>query len=138
MSVVARCAGELLLNRRLAPDIYCGLISVVANDDDELALRDGDHPGAPEHGVAMTVLDEQRTLETQLTSAGRALTALRALGERLAAFHASTDRVRPPARPDVLYQRRFDDNLAELLEALDSPLDRARARRVQATTSSCA
>ena len=38
MSVVARCAGELLLNRRLAPDIYCRLISVVANDDDELAL----------------------------------------------------------------------------------------------------
>ena len=78
----AMCEEEVRLNRRLAPDVYLGILGVVATADGGVALAPADHPEAIDHVVEMRRFDEGRTLAA-LVSSGHV--SRRARGGRRAA-----------------------------------------------------
>jgi uncharacterized protein len=110
------CREEVRLNRRLAPDVYLGVAALVP-DDGAVRLAPEDAPGAVEYAVVMRRYDERRTLAQR--AAGGA--EIRAVGRRLAAFHAAA--ARPPdaeGSVDAL-ERMLTENLATLRELEADP-----------------
>jgi hypothetical protein len=92
----AFCREEVRLNRRLAPDIYLGVRALVpAADGLELAPEDVE--GAVDFVVEMRRYDERSTLAQRLAVGSAGEPEVRAVGRRLAEFHAAAER---PARPD--------------------------------------
>jgi aminoglycoside phosphotransferase family enzyme/predicted kinase len=103
------CREEVRLNRRLAPDVYLGVGALVP-DAGGVRPAPEDAPGAVEYAVMMRRYDERRTL-----ARGPADEAdVRAVGRRLAAFHAAAARP-PDAEGSVAALTRM---LAENLETL--------------------
>jgi aminoglycoside phosphotransferase family enzyme/predicted kinase len=90
------CLEEVRLNRRLAPGIYRGVRAVVPAGD-AFALAGAEAPGAVEYAVEMRRYDEHDTLARRLDAGTAGEPEVRAVGRRLAAFHAAADR---PARPE--------------------------------------
>jgi aminoglycoside phosphotransferase family enzyme/predicted kinase len=88
------CEAELRLGRRLAPDLYLGLRAVVPRDGG-YALAERGAEGAVEHVVEMRRFDEQQTLAARLERDEVSESEIRALGRRIAEFHAGS----PPAPP---------------------------------------
>ncbi len=83
------CEEEVRLNRRLAPDVYLGVVPVVAG---QRGLRFEGEGEPCEWAVKMCRLPEQATLERRVES-GQVNTALiEVLARRLAAFHAAAER----------------------------------------------
>lgn len=81
------CREEVRLNRRLAPDLYRGVVSIVRRGEGYALAADGD-PAAVDHAVEMAAVDEERSLEA-LNAAG--LLAASDVGEiarLIARFHA--------------------------------------------------
>jgi aminoglycoside phosphotransferase family enzyme/predicted kinase len=98
------CEREVALNRRLAPDVYLGVLDLV---------RDG---RAEDHLIEMRRMPGDRRLATIVGDDARGADEVRAVARRLAAFHA--DAARSPAiaaagSPDAV-RRLWDDNLAEM------------------------
>ena len=87
------CAEEVRLNRRLAPDVYLGVRSVI-DAPGGLELADPTDRRALDYVVEMRRYDEHRTLAARLHSGELTLGDVEAVGERLAAFHAAC----PPVR----------------------------------------
>ncbi|MBN1529376.1 MAG: AAA family ATPase [Thermoleophilaceae bacterium] len=81
---------EIRLGRRLAPDLYRGLHAVVETPDG-YSLGSPGAPGAVEHVVEMARFDEERTLAALLAAGGATEDVVRALGRRLARFHAEAE-----------------------------------------------
>jgi aminoglycoside phosphotransferase family enzyme/predicted kinase len=80
------CDEEVRLNRRLAPDVYVGVVGVSAD------LR-FEGPGAPvEWAVKMRRLPEDATLASRLDHDAVTAARLAALARKVAAFHAAADR----------------------------------------------
>jgi aminoglycoside phosphotransferase family enzyme/predicted kinase len=89
----AMCREEVRLNHRLAPELYRGTVSVVAHEDGRVAIDpDDEAPGAVEVAVDMRRYDEHDTLAQRLRAGAATPAQLRAVGARLAAFHASEPR----------------------------------------------
>jgi aminoglycoside phosphotransferase family enzyme/predicted kinase len=103
------CREEVRLNRRLAPDVYLGVAALVP-DDGAVRLAPEDAPEAVEYAVVMRRYDEHRTLARGAAGADE----IRAVGRRLAAFHAEAARP-PDAEASVPALERM---LAENLETL--------------------
>ena len=109
----AMCREEVRLNRRLAPELYLGTVGIVPNEKGGLALvGDDEAPGVVEVGVLMRRYDESDTLAARCAAGTARETELRAVGSRLAAFHAGAD------RPD-----HAEAALAALRQAIRSTLD---------------
>ena len=87
------CEEELRLNRRLAPDVYLGVNSVVIAEGGSATLGAPDDPQAADHVVVMRRFDEQRTLAALVTHEGVCRRTLESVGARLAEFHASADAI---------------------------------------------
>ena len=86
----AMCREELRLNRRLAPELYLGTVALVRRGDG-FALDDDDAtPDALEVAVAMARFDEADTLASRIGAGCASAADARAVGVRLAAFHAAT------------------------------------------------
>ncbi|HEX2300591.1 MAG TPA: gluconate kinase, partial [Pseudonocardiaceae bacterium] len=79
---LATCRREVELNRRLAPDVYLGVVDVLGVD------------GEPcDHLVVMRRMPEERRLATLLNTPGAALAEpVRQLARMVADFHAGTRR----------------------------------------------
>jgi aminoglycoside phosphotransferase family enzyme/predicted kinase len=78
---LADCRREVELNRRLAPDVYLGVLDVV------------DESGEPvEHMVAMRRLPDDRRLSTMVSQPGFDPAHLTGVARRIAAFHEQADR----------------------------------------------
>ena len=78
---LAACLREVELNRRLAPDVYDGVIIVT------------DVHGEPaDHLVAMRRMPESARLSTLVRSGVPLVEGIRGIGRLLAAFHANADR----------------------------------------------
>ncbi len=108
------CRREVELNRRLAPDVYLGVLDLV---------RDGE---VVDHLIEMRRMPDDRRLAT-LVLAGDGHDEVVAVARRLAAFHAAADRGEPvtaAGEPDAV-RRLWDDNLDELLPFRDDVLDGA-------------
>lgn len=93
------CDEEVRLNRRLAEDVYLGVVTVRPDKDgryvvDASNVRPNDGlPADAEPAVLMRRIDEARTLRSLLDrGAGPDETTMRAIGRRLAAFHAEAAR----------------------------------------------
>ena len=114
------CHREVELNRRLAPDVYLGVLDVV---------RDG----VPcEHLVEMRRMPDDRRLSA-LVAAGADLTqGIYDLASTLAEFHASADRSPSISRAveAASLRRRWDDNLAGIGAHVPSVFDEAEVAEV--------
>jgi aminoglycoside phosphotransferase family enzyme/predicted kinase len=109
------CREEVRLNRRLAPDIYRGVYAVVpAASGIELAPEDTD--GAVDFVVEMRRYDERCTLAHQLAVGAAGEAEVRAIGRRLAEFHAAAERPPDPERSVPALAAMVAENFATLRE----------------------
>ena len=89
----AMCREEVRLNRPLAADLYRGTMSVIAREHGGVDLDpDDEAPGAVEVAVDMRRYDDGDTLAQRLRAGAATPAQLRAVGARLAAFHAGEPR----------------------------------------------
>ncbi|MEZ4380011.1 MAG: AAA family ATPase [Nannocystaceae bacterium] len=83
------CEAEVELNRRLAPDVYRGVVTITADGD---GLRVGGDGEVIDYAVEMRRLDEALNLEGWLVRDALPGGAMQAIGSRLAAFHRDAAR----------------------------------------------
>jgi aminoglycoside phosphotransferase family enzyme len=124
------CRAEVALNRRLAPDVYLGVRSLVAAADGRLRLGDEDDPAAVDYAVEMRRYSETDTLAARLAAGTAGRDELAALGARLARFHADASAdVRDDGAEAV--KRPLDDNFATLRSLIRDPAERAAIARTE-------
>lgn len=107
------CEEELRLNRRLAPQLYLGVVPI---GGEAKALRVGAEP-ALEYAVKMREFPDDARLDRRLEAGALEPEPLRAFGARLAAFHAA----QPPLAPRAATARATAaarGNFTELAEHL--------------------
>ncbi len=102
---LAACEAEVVLNRRLAPDIYLGVADVIG-------------PGGElcDHMVVMRRLPAARRLSTLAENGAAAVAEIHSIAEVLAGFHArcaTSPRITAAGAPDRL-RARWDEHLAEV------------------------
>lgn len=114
------CREEVRLNRRLAQDIYLGVRGVRLTDDGA-ELTGDDDPRADEFVVEMRRYDERETLRALLERGELRSEQVAAVGRALAAFHAGARRVPADQSPVLAAERRFEQNLHELLAVVEHP-----------------
>ena len=94
------CEQEVLLNRRLAPEVYLGVVPVTV--DGATVLMEG--PGeVVEWAVKMRRLPDEATLRERLRAGSVRVEHLEGLARRIAAFHARAD-----SGPAVVAFGRFE------------------------------
>lgn len=81
------CHEEVRLNRRLAPDVYLGVLSLCL-ESGELCLREGDDPGAIEYVVHMRRLPHDRLLDRLLDLGQVDVPMVEGIALALAEFHS--------------------------------------------------
>lgn len=94
------CDQETILNRRLAPDVYLGVVPITQSPAG--ARVEGDGP-VVEWAVKMTRLPADATLGALLQRSEIRRDHLEALAQRIAAFHAGADR-----NAEIAAAGRFD------------------------------
>ncbi len=104
------CEEEVRLNRRFAPDIYLGVVSLVPADGD-LVFSSPDDPYAVEYAVEMLRYDERETLAARL--AELQAPDLVAVGRAVAGFHAAAE----PAEGGRSLASVVEESLATLAAA---------------------
>lgn len=86
----AMCEAELAANKRLAPEIYLGVVPVTRAPDGALAI--GGTGEALDWLVVMRRFDEDTLLDAMRAKGTLPLDIMRPLGERIAAFHRDASR----------------------------------------------
>jgi aminoglycoside phosphotransferase family enzyme len=84
------CHEEVRLNRRLAPDVYRGVVGVRPRGTG-YELCDADDPGAVEYAVHMRRLDDERTLARALERGDVGVGMIDRLASQLVDFHRRAD-----------------------------------------------
>ncbi len=103
----AVCHREVELNRRLAPDVYLGVVDLVG-------------PGGEpwDHAVAMRRMPDERRLSTLVTAGKATASTMAGVARVMAAFHAEAERrpeIDAAATPDAV-RRLWLDNFDEMTE----------------------
>jgi len=113
----AVCHREVVLNRRLAPDVYLGVVDLVGPD------------GRPfDHMVAMRRMPSDRRLSNLVQNDTVSEDELRAVARTMAAFHATAtrgphiDAAATPAAVRDLWSRNFSEMLDFVPSILDGDL----------------
>ena len=129
------CREEVRLNRRLAPEIYLGVVGV-SHSGDRWSLTSEDDPAAIEYAVEMRRVEERRSLASLVARGELAPEQVAAVAGRLARFHAEAP-VAPSDRQvvDVLVET-LDENLATLRQACREVADERRLDAAQRFTDS--
>ena len=83
------CEEEVRLNRRLCADTYLGVVPIVVRAEGVRVDGDGE---AVEYAVRMRRLPEQGMMTPLLERDGVSAAMVRAVAERMAAFHANSER----------------------------------------------
>ena len=105
------CREEVRLNRRLAPDVYLGVCALVPDAGGVRPAHEA-AAGAVEYAVVIRRYEEGQTL-----ARGAAREAeVRAVGRRLAAFHAAAARPPDAERSVDALERMLSENVATLRE----------------------
>lgn len=120
------CEEEVLLNRRLAPDLYRRVVSIVP-DGDGYALSEDEDPTAVDYAVEMEVVDEERSLEALDAAGILSASDVEAVGRLLARFHATAQVIRGPDALGASLEP-VTEILATLREAGGGIVDQARVR----------
>ncbi|MDO8212553.1 AAA family ATPase [Conexibacter sp. CPCC 206217] len=139
----AACEAELALNRALAPDVYLGVCSLAPTGDGErLGLGPAAQPAAVEYAIEMRRFDESATLAGLIDGGRLEEHHVRAVAERLAAFHraapVAADLPATPADAAVAALRLLDGNAEELIEALGDERSGVRGRGMVVAQWRCA
>lgn len=109
------CNAEFTLNRRLAPDVYLGVIALVQTEDSLKLDSTGD---VVDWLVKMRRLDEIHTLENALLTKSLRLSQIHRLTSTLRHFYRHADRVLTSGKPPVLaWQRCLSMNFQTLIDA---------------------
>ena len=117
------CEEELRLNRRLSPDLYLGVVAIVAGDD---GIQVGGSGEIVEYAVKMRRLPEDRMMDSLLRAGRLPPDAITRICQRLARFHAearATDAVAEFGSPSAIAQL-WDEHFAESAPLIDDFLDR--------------
>ena len=109
------CEEEVRVNAVLAPDVVLGVRAVVRQGA-ALALAAPDDPDAVDWVVEMRRFDEDRTLAALVAHRAVPAGAIRAVAQRVAAFHATTQRYHAPDHGTEA-RAALEENLAELVAA---------------------
>lgn len=108
------CRREVELNRRLAPDVYLGVLDVLGPDGEVC-----------DHLVAMRRLPATSRLSTMVSGGVDVDDQLRAVARLLASFHADADRspeIDAAATADAV-RRRWERNFAQMSRFVGDVLD---------------
>ena len=84
------CHEEVRLNRRLAPDMYLGVLAVL-EEHGAYRLTYGDDPAAVEYAIEMRRLPADRTLDQLLDRHAVPPALIDAIADRLVEFHRQAD-----------------------------------------------
>ncbi|OGQ77836.1 MAG: hypothetical protein A3F90_19425 [Deltaproteobacteria bacterium RIFCSPLOWO2_12_FULL_60_19] len=104
---------ELLLNRRLAPSVYLGILPI-SHDDYGWQLGSDAHPA--ENVLVMRRLPARRMLDYLLEQGQVTVPMMQSLAELLAQFHAearTSEKIRMRGRPEVV-QEVLERNLSDI------------------------
>ncbi len=108
---------ELRLNRRLAPEMYLGVVPIFRNDRG-WTLEGGGKPA--EYALLMRRLPVERMLDSLLGRREATVVMMEQLADRIAAFHARAERVKaPPEEHRRAARSDWDKNLDELEPLMD-------------------
>jgi aminoglycoside phosphotransferase family enzyme len=107
---------EVRLNRRLAPDVYLGVVALVMDHRGGLALEEEGEP--VEWLVKMRRLPRARMLDAAIAADTVDDAGLQAVAELLAGFYRTADRV---AVTPAAYHRRFQEEIAADARAAAEP-----------------
>lgn len=83
------CLEEVRLNRRLAPDVYLGVVPIVSRGGHLMLDESGADGPVQEYAVKMRRLAEAAMLDRMVAAGGVSVSQVRAIATRLAAFHAA-------------------------------------------------
>lgn len=84
------CEAEVELNRRLAPDVYLGVVALLADEQGKLYLEEGESE-VVEWLVKMRRLPRHRLLDHQIGNQGVDMKRVTAAAERLADFYRQAE-----------------------------------------------
>jgi len=104
---------ELLLNRRLAPSVYLGILPI-SHDDYGWQLGSDAHPA--EYVLVMRRLPARRMLDYLLEQGQVTVPMMQSLAELLAQFHAEArgnEKIRERGKPEVI-RKALEQNLEDL------------------------
>ncbi len=125
------CDQEVLLNRRLAPSVYLGVVPVTRSGEGVQVEGDGE---VIEWAVKMRRLPESATLEKRLQRGELARESVAHLARRIAAFHAEAQKgetISRFGRFDVIarnMRENFDQSIAQVGRTISSAVvDRLRS-----------
>jgi aminoglycoside phosphotransferase family enzyme len=96
------CRDEVRLNRRLAPDVYLGVVALTRETDGRLAIAGGGRP--VDWLVKMRRLAPERMLDQVIRAGGPGKADIAALGDVLARFYGAA---RPASLAPGAYAARF-------------------------------
>ena len=109
----ADCDAEVVLNRRLAPSVYLGVVPITGSAS-KLSVEGSGEP--IEWAVKMRRLPEDATLESRLSRDEISAAQIETLAERIAAFHRGAER-----GPHISEVACFETISRNLLENLHHP-----------------
>jgi aminoglycoside phosphotransferase family enzyme/predicted kinase len=110
------CREEIRLNRRLAPQIYLGVVGI-AGSEGRYRLTSEDDPAAIEYAVEMRRVEEDRNLAVLASRGELEPTQVEALARRLARFHAEAPAAPAELRAVDVLVATLEENHATLREA---------------------
>lgn len=127
------CEEEVRLNRRLAPDVYIGVVPVTCRGTRVALEGAGD---MVEWAVKMRRLPDEATLQNRLQQGAISLEVIGRLARRLATFHAQAE-----CGPHIAPYGRFEvvagnarENFAQAAEQVGTTVSRSVFERAQALT----
>lgn len=127
------CDEEVRLNRRLAPDVYLGVVPITEVDGRLCVEGDGE---PIEWAVKMQRLPDDATLAYRLAHGDVVATTMRSLGARIASFHASAE-----SGPHVDVFGHFDavagnarENFEQSRDQIGSTVSQAVFTRIESLT----
>jgi aminoglycoside phosphotransferase family enzyme/predicted kinase len=129
----ALCSEEVRLNRRLAGDVYTGVLALIQRPDG-LEIADENRPGAIDYLVEMRRYDERATMAATLERGELIAADVRRLGRELAGFHARC----PPGDDGLRHdaqgvEQELRRNVEELLGVAGTRASRQRIRALDRT-----
>ena len=127
------CEEEVRLNRRLAPEVYLGVVPVTAT---EYGVRVEGQGEAVEWAVKMNRLSDDTTLQNRIQHGDLPSGAVEALAQRIASFHAGADageHISAFGRFEVV-ARNARENFEQSASQVGTTLSQAVFERVQALT----
>lgn len=128
----AACKAEVALNRRLAPDVYLGVVPVT-RDESGQHVFDGEGV-AVDFAVHMRRLDEAERADQRLAEGRLTPEDIDALALRIAGFHGEArcdDETTRHGAPSVI-RRNVEENFAQTRDTIGEFLSDEEARAVEA------